>query len=50
MLWNLVTLFMGSIPNEFEFLYAFGVLFVLYIFISLFKLFIDVIKSFMRGI
>lgn len=48
MLWHLVTLFMGSIPEQFEFLYAFGVLFVLYIFISLFKLFIDVIKDLLR--
>lgn len=48
MLWDIVLLVMGSIPNEFQFLYAFGVLFVLYIFLALFKLFIDVIKEFMR--
>lgn len=49
MLWDLVLLVMGSIPNEFEFLYIFGILFVLYIFIGMFKLFIDVIKSFIGG-
>lgn len=49
MLWDLVTQFMGSLPNEFEFLYIFGVLFVLYIFLGIFKLFIDVIKSFIGG-
>ena len=48
MLWDLVTQFMGSVPESFEFLYAFGVLFVLYIFISMFKLFIDLIKDGLR--
>lgn len=48
MLYDLVNLIMGSLPQEFEFLKAFGILFILYIFIALFKLFIDVIKSFMR--
>lgn len=50
MLWDLVTYFMGSLPSDFEFLYIFGVLFVLYIFIGLFKLFIDVIKEFIGGL
>lgn len=50
MLWDIVNQFMGSLPDEFSFLKAFGVLFVLYILISLFKLFIDVIKSIMKGL
>lgn len=50
MLWNIVTLIMGSLPDEFTFLYSFGVLFVMYIFISLFKLFIDTTKQIFRGL
>ena len=48
MLNDLVNSIFGSIPEEFEFLKIFGYLFILYIFCSMFKLFIDVIKSFMR--
>lgn len=48
MLYDLVNLIMGSLPNEFRFLYIFGILFILYIFLGLFKLFLDVIKEFMR--
>jgi len=50
MLWDLVNLFLGGLPPEFHFLKAFGVLFVMYIFLSIFKLFIDVIRSFLRMI
>lgn len=50
MLWELVNNFMGSLPDEFSFLKAFGVLFILYIFISLFKIFIDVTKQIFRGL
>lgn len=46
MLYDLVNLIMGSLPDEFKFLYIFGMLFILYIFIGLFKLFIDVIKEY----
>lgn len=45
---DLVNLFFGSLPEEFEFLKIYGYLFVLYIFISIFKLFIDVIKDMIR--
>lgn len=48
MLWDLVNMFLGSLPEEFTFIKAFGVLFVLYIFLTLFKLFIDVIKSLLK--
>lgn len=50
MLWDLVEMLLGGLPAEFHFLKAFGVLFVMYIFISLFKLFIDVIRSFIKGL
>ena len=50
MLWELVNLFMGCLPEEFAFLKIFGVLFVMYIFLSLFKLFIDVIRSFLKSL
>lgn len=50
MLWDLVNFVMGSLPDDFKFLYIFGVLMILYIFISIFKLFIDVIKDFLRGL
>ena len=50
MLWDLVNLFMGSIPEEFQFLLAFGVLFVLYILIMLFKLFWNLAYDFCKSI
>lgn len=48
MLWNLVNLFMGSLPQEFEFMKIFGILFIMYIFIRIFNMFIEVIKEMMR--
>lgn len=48
MLNDLVNTIFGSLPEEFEFLKIFGYFFVLYIFWSIFKLFIDVIKDMMR--
>ena len=48
MLYDIVNLIMGSLPDEFRFMYIFGIFFVLYIFLGLFKLFLDVIKEFMR--
>lgn len=48
MLQDLVNSIFGSLPEEFEFIKIFGYCFVLYIFVSLFKIFIDFIKSFMR--
>lgn len=49
MLWDLVNILFGGIPEEFEFIKIFGILFVMYIFLGLFKLFVDVIRSFMKG-
>lgn len=48
MLNDLVNLVFGSLPQEFEFIKIFGYMFILYIFISIFKLFIDVIKDLLR--
>lgn len=48
MLTDLVNTLCGSIPEEFEFLKIFVYGFIFYIFLSMFKLFIDVCKSFMR--
>lgn len=48
MVLDLVKMILGELPEELEFLYAFGVMFVLYIFITLFKMFIDVTKDLMR--
>lgn len=42
---NLVDLILGDLPEEFEFIKIFGYLFILYIFLGLFKLCIDVIKE-----
>ena len=42
---NLVDLIFGSLPEEFEFIKIFGYFLVIYIFLALFKLFIDVIKD-----
>lgn len=49
MLWDIVNLFMGSLPEEFQFLYIFGVLFVLYIAISLFKFFLELMLDFAKS-
>lgn len=48
MVLDLVHMILGELPPQLEFLYAFGVMFVLYIFISIFKMFIDVTKDIMR--
>ena len=50
MFWDLVTLVFGSIPQEFEFLYIFGALFVMYIFLGLFKFMLDILKDFITSI
>lgn len=48
MLNDLVNSIFGSLPEEFQFLKIFGYIFILYIFWSMFKLFIDIIKDLMR--
>ena len=47
-MWSLVEFVMGSVPDEFKFLYIFGVVFILYIFLGMFKLFIDIMKDFTK--
>ena len=47
MLNDLVNTIFGNLPEEFEFLKIFGYLFVLYIFVGMFKLFLDFIKEMM---
>lgn len=49
-MWNLVELVIGEIPQQYDFLKIFGFIFELYIFISIFKLFIDIIKDLLRGV
>lgn len=50
MLWDLVNMFMGSIPEQYDFLKIFGVLFVLYIFIMIFNLIWQAILSLVKGL
>lgn len=50
MLWDLVNMFMGSIPEQYDFLKIFGVLFVLYIFIMIFNLIWQGILSLVKGL
>lgn len=49
MLWDLVNMFMGSLPEEFEFLKIFGVLFVLYIFIMIFNMLWQATLNILKG-
>lgn len=48
MLWDLVNLFLGGLPQEYNFLKIYGIILILYVFIKLFKMFIDVLMSLMR--
>lgn len=50
MLLDLVYMILGDLPQDLRFLYAFGCLFILYIFVKLFKIFIDIIRDFARGL
>ena len=49
MLWDLVNLICGGLPEWMDFIKIFVVGFILYIFLQLLKLFLDVIKDFMRS-
>lgn len=50
MLYDLAQMLLGSnVPNEFQFLYAFAMLFFLSIFLKLIFAFIEVIIDFMKG-
>lgn len=49
-MWSLVELVVGEIPQQYDFLKIFGFIFELYIFISIFKLFIDIIKDMLRSV
>lgn len=50
MLWDLVNMFMGSIPEQYDFLKIFGVLFIFYIFIMIFNLIWQAILSLVKGL
>lgn len=50
MLMDLVYLIMGSLPDEFKFMYIFGIIFILIIFLDLFKIFVDIIVDFVKSI
>ena len=50
MLLDLVYQFMGELPSDLRFLYAFGVIFVLFIFLKMFTMFIDVIKDYLKSL
>lgn len=50
MIWDLVDLILPNIPEEFTFIKFYCVLFVLYIFICILKGFIDVLKSYLKGL
>ena len=50
MLLDLVYSVLGELPNDLRFLYAFGVIFVMYIFLKMFVIFVDVIKDFLKSL
>lgn len=50
MLWDLVNSFLGSLPEQYDFIKIFGVLFILYIFIMIFNLIWQGILSVIKGL
>ena len=50
MLLGLVEQILGELPQDLRFLYAFGVIFVLYIFLKLIVIGIEVIRDFTKGL
>lgn len=48
MLWDLVNLIVGGLPEEYNFIKIYCVFFILLIFFYLIKLFLDVLKSLLR--
>lgn len=48
MVYDIVNMILGALPPQFEFVVAFGIIFVLYIFLKIFKLFIDVTRDILR--
>lgn len=49
MVFDIVKMILGELPPQFEFVYSFGIVFVLYIFLKIFKLFIDFTLDLLRG-
>ena len=45
MVFDIVKMILGELPPQFEFLYSFGIVFVLYIFLKIFKLRYDKTKN-----
>lgn len=50
MLWDLVNSFMGSLPEEYDFLKIIGVIFVLYCFIMIFNLLWRALLNIIKGL
>lgn len=50
MLLELATTILGELPQDLRFLYAFAVVFVLYIFIRIFSMFVDVIIDYLKSL
>lgn len=50
MLWELVNSFLGSIPEEYDFIKIFGVLFIMYIVLQLFNMLYESIRQLLRGL
>lgn len=50
MLLNLVEIVLGELPQDLRFLYSFGVIFVLCIFLKLLFCFVNVIEDFFKSL
>ena len=50
MLLNLVETIFGVLPEDLRFLYAFGCIFILYIFVKMFTIFIEIIRDYLGGL
>lgn len=50
MLLDLVSTIFGVLPDDLRFLYAFGCIFVLYIFLKMFVIFVEIIRDYLGGL
>ena len=50
MLLALVEMILGELPSDLRFLYAFGVIFVLYVFLKMLTIFLDIIRDLVGGL
>ena len=50
MLWDLVNSILGSVPERYEFLLIFGVLFILYFLVMIFNLLYQAILNVLKGL